>query len=115
MVLRAKPGEVLPEFLPFFMQSDLFMERALSISVGSLSPTINWKALAAEDFLLPPIQEQARLVEALSAADKLAEVQHDLFASSESVSRRCEGENGCGFEPADDQGWEKTMNPICAS
>ncbi len=68
MVLRAKPGAVLPDFLPFFMQSDLFMDRALSISVGSLSPTINWKALAAEEFLLPPIQEQARLVEALSAS-----------------------------------------------
>lgn len=67
MVLRAKPGAVLSEFLPFFMQSDLFMERALSISVGSLSPTINWKALAAEEFLLPPIQEQARLVELFAA------------------------------------------------
>lgn len=73
MVLRAKPGAVLPEFLPFFMQSDLFMERALSISVGSLSPTINWKALAAEGFLLPPIQEQARLVEALIAAQDSSE------------------------------------------
>ena len=60
MVLRAKPDTVLPEFLPFFMQSDLFMERALGISAGSLSPTINWKALAKEEFLLPPIQEQAR-------------------------------------------------------
>lgn len=73
MVLRAKPGAVLPDFLPFFIQSDLFMERALSISVGSLSPTINWKALAAEEFLLPPIQEQARLVEALGATDALIE------------------------------------------
>lgn len=69
MVLRAKPGAVLPEFLPFFMQSDLFMERALSISVGSLSPTINWKAIAAEEFLLPPIQEQARQVDTLMAFD----------------------------------------------
>jgi hypothetical protein len=69
MVLRAKPETVLPEFLPFFMQSDLFMERALSISVGSLSPTINWKALAKEEFLLPPIQEQARLVEASLAIE----------------------------------------------
>ncbi|MCX7298835.1 MAG: restriction endonuclease subunit S [Rhodobacterales bacterium] len=68
MVLRAKTGAVLSDFLPFFMQSDLFMERALSISVGSLSPTINWKALANEEFLLPPIQEQARVVEALSAS-----------------------------------------------
>lgn len=73
MVLRAKPDTVLPEFLPFFMQSDLFMERALSISVGSLSPTINWKALAKEEFLLPPIQEQARLVEVLLAVQANAE------------------------------------------
>ena len=67
MVLRAKPDTVLPDFLPFFMQSDLFMERALSISVGSLSPTINWKALAKEEFLLPPLQEQARILDLMTA------------------------------------------------
>lgn len=83
MVLRAKPGTVLPEFLPFFMQSDLFMERALSISVGSLSPTINWKALAAEEFLLPPIQEQARLVEALGATDAVIET----YRAAETAAR----------------------------
>ena len=43
MVLRARPNGVIPEFLPYFMQSDMFMERAVSISVGSLSPTINWR------------------------------------------------------------------------
>jgi type I restriction enzyme, S subunit len=88
MVLRAKPGAVLPDFLPFFMQSDLFMERALSISVGSLSPTINWKALAAEEFLLPPIQEQARLVEALSAyrnADDALGVAADNLSATRSA------------------------------
>lgn len=112
MVLRAKPGGVLPDFLPFFMQSDLFMERALSISVGSLSPTINWKALAAEEFLLPPIQDQARLVEALSAADKLAEVQHELLTSSESVFKALLKERiGRGFKPADYQGWEEDDEP----
>jgi restriction endonuclease S subunit len=77
MVLRAKPGAVLPEFLPFFMQSDLFMERALSISVGSLSPTINWKALASEEFLLPPIQEQSRLVEFFTASHNAIEALLD--------------------------------------
>lgn len=82
MVLRAKPESVLPEFLPFFMQSDLFMERALSISVGSLSPTINWKALAKEEFLLPPIQEQARLVEGLSSSRELAERLEDTLEAS---------------------------------
>ena len=62
MVIRAKPEVVLPEFLPFFMQSDLFMERAKEISVGSLSPTINWTTLATEQFVLPPIDEQQRIV-----------------------------------------------------
>ena len=78
MVLRAKPDAVLPEFLPFFMQSALFMERSLSISVGSLSPTINWKTLAKEEFLLPPIQEQPRLVEALSALRRTVEALQTL-------------------------------------
>lgn len=67
MVLRAKPKVVLPEFLPFFMQSDLFMERAKEISVGSLSPTINWKTLANEEFVLPPLEEQRRIASALTA------------------------------------------------
>ncbi len=83
MVLRAKTGAVLPDFLPFFMQSDLFMERALSISVGSLSPTINWKALAAEEFLLPPIREQARLVEALSAIQDTADQIKNVIQAGE--------------------------------
>jgi type I restriction enzyme, S subunit len=60
-VLRAKPDVVLPEFLPFFMQSDLFMDRAQRISVGSLSPTINWKTLAEQEFALPPLEEQRRI------------------------------------------------------
>ncbi|WP_037077144.1 restriction endonuclease subunit S [Neorhizobium vignae] len=80
MVLRAKPGVMLPDLLPFFMQSDLFMERALSISVGSLSPTINWKALAAEEFLLPPVQEQARLMEAFTASHSAIEALLDARA-----------------------------------
>lgn len=70
MVLRARPEFVLPEFLPFFMQSELFFERALSISVGSLSPTINWSALARQEFPLPPLDEQRRIAEILWAADK---------------------------------------------
>jgi type I restriction enzyme S subunit len=44
MILRAKPEVVLPEFPPFFMQSEKLFERAKAISVGSLSPTINWSS-----------------------------------------------------------------------
>lgn len=69
MVLRAKPEVVLPEFLPFFMQSDLFMNRAVEISVGSLSPTINWKTMAVQEFALPSLEEQRHLLEGLQAVE----------------------------------------------
>lgn len=73
MVLRAKPDVVLPEFLPFFMQSDLFMNRAVEISVGSLSPTINWKTMAVQEFALPHSNVQREIVQVLSAARECGE------------------------------------------
>jgi type I restriction enzyme S subunit len=73
MVLRARPQLVLPEFLPFFMQSDVFMDRAVQISVGSLSPTINWGTLSEQAFLLPPLPEQGRIAAALSVLLTLEE------------------------------------------
>ena len=83
LVLRARKEVILPDFLPYFMQSDVFMDRAISISVGSLSPTINWRALARELFQLPSISEQAKLVELLMAASKLVESLTDAQQATE--------------------------------
>ena len=82
MVLRAKPEVVLPEFLPFFMQSDLFMNRAVEISVGSLSPTINWKTMAAQEFSLPPLSEQERIIELLMASEEQIEALENVCLMS---------------------------------
>ncbi len=71
MVVRAKREIVLPEFLPFLMMSDRFMKRAVEISVGSLSPTINWSALKVEEFDLPPLDHQRDLAAILSAGQNL--------------------------------------------
>ena len=84
MVLRAKPDVVLPEFLPFFMQSDLFMKRAVEISVGSLSPTINWKTMAAQEFVLPTQEEQIRLVGLLGA---IAALEEELRTAEHNADR----------------------------
>ncbi len=40
-VLQPKLEMTLPGHLPFFLQSDMFMERAIEISVGSLAPAID--------------------------------------------------------------------------
>ncbi|EAQ95652.1 restriction endonuclease subunit S [Congregibacter litoralis] len=78
MVLRPKTDVVLEDFLPFFMQSEIFMNRAVKISVGGLSPTINWRDLAKEEFALPPLQEQRRIVQLLSAAERYQNALYDL-------------------------------------
>lgn len=87
MVLRAKPDVVLPEFLPFFMQSDLFMNRAVEISVGSLSPTINWKTLAVQEFTLPSLEEQRKAAEALELFDEQSGAFESLIATARQLQR----------------------------
>lgn len=79
MVLRARPEAALPEFLPFFMQSDVFMERAREISVGSLSPTINWATLARQVFDLPPLEVQRQISEVLAASHATVQSHEDLL------------------------------------
>jgi restriction endonuclease S subunit len=87
MVLRARPHLVLPGFLPYFMQSDVFMERAIEISVGSLSPTINWKTLAEQEFALPPLAEQRRLVELFQAGRVASDSSEGVLAAARAVRK----------------------------
>lgn len=86
MVLRAKPKIIIPDFLPFFLQSDMFMERAIEISVGSLSPTINWNTLKVEEFPLPPLNEQKRITEILLAVDDAKEAWIDTLICLKKLS-----------------------------
>jgi type I restriction enzyme, S subunit len=85
MVLRARPRVVLPAFLPFFMLSDLFMDRAVRISVGSLSPTINWGTLKEQEFLLPPMAEQQRIANLLIANLTLTEHLRDAVVTASAL------------------------------
>src|SRR6266508_4118312 len=83
MAVRAKPDVVLPEFLPFLMMSDRFMNRAVEVSVGSLSPTINWTTLKLEEFALPPLDQQRRIAELLWALDEMLNVYNRALATAD--------------------------------
>lgn len=91
MVLRAKTDIIDERLFPFFFHSTVFQARAIDISVGGLSPTINWKDLAKQEFLLPPKEEQTRLAELLWAADEVVEkekqVKDKLDASRKSLMK----------------------------
>ena len=85
MVLRPNEEVVDKKYFPFFMSSDLFMERAVQISVGGLSPTINWKDLREQEFPLPSLAEQKVLADKLWAAYRLKESYKKLLAATEEM------------------------------
>lgn len=76
-VFRANPEIIEPTLFPFFLHSDQFMHRMVDISVGGLSPTINWSDLKHQEFLLPPKDQQARLAELLWAMDDVIEKERE--------------------------------------
>ena len=85
MVLRPKEDVICKEFFPFFMSSNQFMDTAIRISVGGLSPTINWKDLQKQEFELPPIEEQRVLAEKLWAAYELKEAYKKMIAATDEM------------------------------
>ena len=84
-VLESSSDALMPELLPFICQTDAFFDHAVGTSAGSLSPRTNWKSLADFEFLLPPIQEQARLVETIGAASEFCDRLFELQAATEQL------------------------------
>ncbi|MEX0749390.1 MAG: restriction endonuclease subunit S [Dehalococcoidia bacterium] len=86
LVFEAVSEEMMPELLPFIVQSESFFEQALQTSAGSLSPRTKWTELAKYEFALPPKNEQRRIAEILWAADAVVQQRDELFASLHAMS-----------------------------
>lgn len=68
-VLEPKdPSELLPEFLPFLMQTEAFNAFSVKNSKGSVNPYINFSDLERFEFVLPPIEKQQSAVALLRAS-----------------------------------------------
>lgn len=92
-VFRANAEIIEPKLFSFFLHSDQFMHRMIDISVGGLSPTINWGDLKHQEFLLPPKHQQARLAELVWAMDEVIEKEKKLKVNLEnSLETKIENE-----------------------
>jgi len=87
MVLNPIEGVVDKDFFPFFIFSNYFFDAAIRISVGSLSPTINWRDLAKIEFELPPISEQKEISEVLWSINDTIESYQELYESTDMLIR----------------------------
>jgi type I restriction enzyme S subunit len=70
LVFAAKPEYLLPELLPYLVQSQRFFEHAVATSAGSLSPRTKWSELAKFEFLLPALSRQRRIAAQLDEVER---------------------------------------------
>lgn len=84
MVLRPNEEIVDARFFPFFIKSDAFLDEAIRISVGSLSPTVNWRDLRELQFILPSLSRQREIAELLWAGEELKTIYRRLLTACDS-------------------------------
>ena len=85
MVLRPKEDVVDKDFFPLFISSDYFLDAAIKISVGSLSPTINWRDLKELEFELPDLETQKRLASVLWAMNETMDSYKELISATDEL------------------------------
>ncbi len=85
MVLRPKEDVIDKDFFPLFISSDYFLDAAIKISVGSLSPTINWRDLKELEFELPDLDTQRRMAAVLWAMNETIDSYKELIAATDEL------------------------------
>lgn len=112
MVLRPKEDVVDRDFFPLFISSDYFLDAAIKISVGSLSPTINWRDLKELKFELPDLETQKRLAAVLWAMNDTMDSYKALISATDELvkSQFIEMFGNLG---EDEKGWGLTTLGKC--
>ena len=108
MVLRPKEDVICKEFLPFFISSEAFLNEAIRISVGGLSPTVNWKDIKELEFDLPSIAEQKVLAEKLWAAYEVKQSYLKMIAATEEMVKSQFIEM-FGNQDVNDRSWNESI------
>ena len=85
MVLRPREDVIDKSFFPLFISSDYFLDAAIKISVGSLSPTINWRDLKTLEFELPDLATQRKLAETLWSINDTMEAYKKLISATDKL------------------------------
>lgn len=86
--LRGKPGVALTNFIRYVLAAPDFSAHIHRITTGANIPHISGKDIAAYEFELPDLDDQARIVECLSAYDDLIATNQRRIALLEDAARR---------------------------
>jgi len=71
--------KVVPGFLVYVMNSSKLWDYAISNAAGTMSKRVKWRDLSEYKILLPPKNEQEKLIKLLLELDQLIEGEKNLF------------------------------------
>ena len=108
-VFRANSEVIDSQLFIFFLHSDQFMHRMIDISVGGLSPTINWGDLKHQEFLMPPKDQQAKLAELLWGMDEVIERENANKIKYETFYKRFLFDSVSGKLSSQSNSWKEYL------
>ena len=84
-VLEPRNDLLIPELLPFIMQSESFVRHSVEQSRGSVNPYVNFSDLAWYEFALPPLDEQRRIAAVLWSVEIMARDLREAYEAATTV------------------------------
>lgn len=87
LVLQANEEKLLQSLLPFILQSEDFVQFAISHSIGSTNPFVKWTDLSKYKIRVPPISIQNKMSQMLWAVEDNIEKTEILIQVSEKLKK----------------------------
>lgn len=88
-VIRSRDtSRLMPELLPFVLQTDEFNEYANRMSAGSTNKFLNKAPLVKYEITLPPLKEQRGIARALAAAEQTLQAALSASRPLNAITRR---------------------------
>lgn len=85
LVLQADEEKLLQSLLPFVLQSEDFVQFAVSHSIGSTNPFVKWTDLSKYRMKLPPLNIQEKISQILWAIEDNVEKTENLIQVAEKL------------------------------
>lgn len=107
VVFEVDTIKLLPDYFKYYFQTNRFFENVKNNTQGSVRNSLSFKALADFDYLLPPIEEQEKIVKILQMIDRIIKKYGNLLEEKNQFS------NSQFIEIFKDVNKYKTLKEIC--
>lgn len=83
VIFSVDENRLLPDYFKYYFQTHKFNENVKNNTQGSVRNSLSFKALSEFEYLLPPLEEQKRIVKILDQVNKVIEKYQNLINEKE--------------------------------